>query len=67
MPAARERDVAEPDGSGGRYLFLQPGVSYALTNDVQVYAFYQQSIYQYANGVQLTAPWSATAGVAARF
>jgi len=58
---------AEPEDSGGRYLFLTPGVSYALTGNVQVYAFYQQSLYQYVNGVQLTAPWSATAGVAARF
>jgi hypothetical protein len=58
---------AEPENSGGQFYFLSPGVSFAITKNVQLYAFYQQALYQYVNGVQLTADWSAVAGITARF
>jgi len=58
---------AEPRNSGGQFYFLSPGLSYALTKDIQAYAFYQVPIYQYVNGVQLTANWSVVAGITARF
>jgi hypothetical protein len=58
---------AEPDDSGQRQLFLSPGISYNFTRDSQVYAFVQVPIYQSVNGVQLTADWSALAGVSLRF
>ena len=58
---------AEPDDSGGRAFFASPGVSYALTNDVQAYAFLQLPIYQYVNGVQLAARHAVALGVSARF
>ena len=58
---------AEPEDSGGRYVFVSPGVSYAVTRSVQLFAIVQLPIYQYVNGVQLTADWGATAGVGVRF
>jgi Putative MetA-pathway of phenol degradation len=58
---------AEPENSGGTFVFLSPGLSYAITKNVQLYAFYQHALYQYVNGVQLTADWSAVAGISARF
>lgn len=58
---------AESDDSGGRAFFLSPGASYALNNDVQVYAFLQLPLYQYVNGVQLTARRALALGVSARF
>ena len=66
----RSRDSgaqAEPEDTGGRFLFVSPGISYALTKTTQVYAFVQQPLYQYVNGVQLTADWSALVGISARF
>jgi len=60
-------DNAEPDESGGKYLFFTPGVSYALTKSLQVYAFVQLPIYQYVTGVQLTSHWAALAGASWRF
>ena len=60
-------DEAEPDSSGGEYLFLTPGLSYAATPQVQLYAFYQQPLYQHVDGVQLTADRGFTAGLSARF
>ena len=58
---------AEPEDSGGRSLFLSPGVSYAVTKDLQVYGFYQLPLYQYVNGVQLVASRSVVLGLSVRF
>ncbi len=54
---------AEPDDSGGRYVFLSPGASYALTPHWQLYGFVQLPLYQYVNGTQISADWSAVAGI----
>jgi hypothetical protein len=48
-------------------VFLSPGISYTIGKNAQLYAFYQQSLYQYVNGVQLTANWAAVGGVSVRF
>jgi hypothetical protein len=58
---------AEPDDSGGVYVFVTPGVSFAISPSVQVYTFVQLPLYQYVNGVQLTADWAAIAGISVRF
>ena len=58
---------AEPEDSGQRQVFASPGVSWNLTRDTQVYGFVQLPMYQAVNGVQLTARWSALAGVSLRF
>lgn len=58
---------AEPEDSGQRAVFVSPGISYAAGQDVQLYAFVQAPAYQWVRGVQLTADWSAVAGVSWRF
>lgn len=58
---------AETAGSGGRSLWLSPGLSYAIGTDLKVYAFLQHALYQYVNGVQLVATQAAAIGVSARF
>jgi hypothetical protein len=58
---------AEPEDSGQRALHVSPGVSWSLGRDAQLYAFVQVPLYQRVNGVQLTADWSALAGVSFRF
>ena len=58
---------AEPDDSGGKFLFVSPGLSYVIAKKVQLYGFVQLPLYQYVNGVQLTADWSVVAGISARF
>ena len=60
-------EEAEPEDSGGQYFFLSPGVSVLVTPKVQLFALVQLPIYQYVNGVQLTASWGATAGIGVRF
>jgi hypothetical protein len=66
----RRRDKgaeAETADSGGDALFVSPGLSHALTGGLQAYGFLQLPLYQYVNGVQLTADWAVVAGVSARF
>jgi len=58
---------AEPPDSGGKFLFVSPGLSFVLTKNAQLYAFVQLPLYQYVNGVQLTADWAAVAGISTRF
>jgi hypothetical protein len=58
---------AEPEESGGKYVFLTPGVSFAVTHALQLYGFVQLPLYQYVNGVQLTADWAAMGGASWRF
>ena len=58
---------AEPDDSGGTFVFVSPGISYSLTRDVQVYGFVQLPLYQYVNGVQLVANRAFALGVGGRF
>ena len=58
---------AEPADSGGRYVSMSPGFSYALTDAVQIYGFFQKPIYQNVNGVQLTATKALVAGLSTRF
>ena len=60
-------DNAEPELSGGKFIYFSPGLSYDLSHAWQVYAYLQLPLYQYVNGVQLTADWAALAGVAWRF
>ncbi len=66
----RSRDSglqAEPADSGGRAWYLSPGFSYSVNRDLQVYGFLQLPLYQYVNGVQLTASKAAVVGVSAKF
>jgi hypothetical protein len=58
---------AEPDDSGQAQLLVSPGISWSVGRTAQLYAFAQFPIYQHVNGVQLTADWSALAGVSFKF
>jgi hypothetical protein len=58
---------AEPEDSGGNFLFVSPGINIVLSRNFQLYGFVQLPVYQYVNGVQLTADWAAMVGVSARF
>ncbi|HTN48118.1 MAG TPA: hypothetical protein VMK32_01685 [Burkholderiaceae bacterium] len=60
-------EQAEPSDSGGKYLFLSPDISVMVARNVQLFAIAQLPLYQYVNGVRLTANWGGTAGVGVRF
>ena len=46
---------------------VSPGLTYAITPKVQVYAFVQLPVYQHVNGVQLVSDRSYAAGVSMQF
>lgn len=58
---------AESDDSGGSFVHLSPGVSYAPGKSMVFYGFVQLPVYQRVNGVQLTPDWAASAGLSIRF
>lgn len=58
---------AEWDLSGGRYVFISPGLSYAPSSSVQIYAYAQLPVYRYVNGVQLVADRGFVGGAAFQF
>ncbi|MSP42718.1 MAG: hypothetical protein EXR08_05050 [Alphaproteobacteria bacterium] len=65
---ARDRgSEAEPEDTGGKHVYFSPGATFAVNPDMQLYGFVQKPVYQYVNGVQLTADWSAVAGISIRF
>lgn len=58
---------AEPEDSGGKFVFFSPGLSYAFTRELQLYGFVQLPVYQNVTGVQLAARYAVVVGVNARF
>lgn len=54
---------AEPDSSGGRYVYFSPGLSVALPGNTQAYLFFQQPLYRHVTGIQLTAKRAIVLGV----
>ncbi len=66
----KDRDrgsAAEPAESGGSFVWLSPGLSYAATRAMRVYGFVQLPLYQRVNGTQLTASWAASLGITTSF
>lgn len=65
----RERDKGPnaEDASGGRVLYISPGLSYAITPQTQAYLFVQLPLYTFVNGVQLTSGKNVTLGFSSRF
>lgn len=58
---------AEPEDSGGRAIFVSPGITYAVTQGVSLYGFIQLPVYQYVNGLQLVARRAFAVGASAQF
>lgn len=58
---------AEREDSGARTLALSPGIAFAITRSTQIYGFAQLPVYQYVNGVQLTADIAYVAGMSVVF
>jgi hypothetical protein len=57
---------AEPADSGGRYVFVSPGLSYAITDNMQLYGYCQHPLYRHVNGVQLSANRALLVGLSGK-
>ncbi len=58
---------AEPEDSGGRWLYVSPGFTFAAAPNVSVYGFVQIPLYQNVNGVQLVAKRAYSVGASIQF
>jgi hypothetical protein len=58
---------AEPNDSGGRFVYFSPGAAVPLGKATQIYGLVQLPLYQNVRGTQLTADWAATLGLTMRF
>lgn len=58
---------AEPDLSGGKFLYASPGLNYQFSPGFQAYGFIQLPLYRYVEGTQLSADWSLIGGISYRF
>lgn len=58
---------AEEIDSGGAFVWLSPGASYALSHATRLYGFVQLPLYQRVRGVQLTAGWTLSIGASIGF
>jgi len=54
---------ADTVNSGGRSLFISPGISVSLGKNLNVYSFVQAPLYQHVNGLQLAPRWNASLGL----
>ena len=54
---------ADTVSTGGTLLYISPGVTVPVTNQVSVYGFVQLPVYQNLNGVQLAPRYTASVGV----
>jgi hypothetical protein len=55
------------DLTGGRYVYLSPGLRVLLAGRTSVYAFVQVPVYQHVNGLQLTSKANYLAGIRKSF
>jgi len=55
------------DLTGGRYLYLSPGLRLLLGSKTSIYGFVQVPVYQHVNGLQLTSKANYLAGIRKSF
>jgi hypothetical protein len=55
------------DLTGGRYLYLSPGLRVLLGGKTSIYGFVQMPVYQHVNGLQLTSKANYLAGIRRSF
>jgi hypothetical protein len=59
--------LADNPDSAGTVVYLSPGVTVMLSGNVQAFGFVQLPVYRNLNGYQLSAKWTASAGLSYSF
>ncbi len=65
--ARDQGENAEPKDTGGRFVYVSPGISYRLTSSLQIYSFVNHRISQTVNGNQLGSKDNFVLGMNTRF
>lgn len=58
---------SDASATGGRFVYLNPGLTMPLSKSISTYASFQLPLYQHVTGLQLTPYWTASVGVNYRF
>ena len=58
-----EGATADQINTGGTLLYISPGLTVSVSQQIAVYGFVQVPVYQYLNGVQLAPRYTASLGV----
>ena len=66
-PAPARNYRSSPNDSGGKTIYLSPGVTVPVNDRVKVYAFVQLPVYQNLNGFQLAPRYTASVGTRIEF
>lgn len=64
--ARAAEDLEDAAFTGGKRLYVSPGVRYSLPGGAAAYALVQIPLYQQVNGLQLTTPYNIVAGLQLR-
>jgi hypothetical protein len=59
--------LADNPDSAGTVVYLSPGITVELASNVQAFGFVQLPVYRNLDGYQLTAKWTASAGLSYSF
>ncbi len=57
---------SDRDNSGGTQIYLSPGASLRLSDQLTLFSFVQLPLYQYVAGYQLTPKWTLSVGLQSR-
>jgi hypothetical protein len=56
--------TGEPEeNTGGKWIFLSPGLKFYLSDDISLYSYLQLPVYQNVNGIQQTAKYNLKFGI----
>jgi len=56
--------TGEPEANtGGKWIFVSPGIKFYLSDDISLYSYLQIPVYQNVNGIQQTASYNLSFGI----
>ena len=57
-------ETNEPEeNTGGKWIFVSPGLKFYLTEALSIYSYFQLPLYQNVNGIQQAAPYNLQVGI----
>jgi hypothetical protein len=57
-------ETGEPEeNTGGKWIFISPGLRFYLSDDISLYSYFQLPVYQKVNGIQQAAPYNLRIGI----
>lgn len=58
---------SDRENSGSKFIYISPGVTTSVSDNLKLYGFYQAPIYQHVNGIQIDPRYFLSVGVQYKF